>query len=96
MGGAETEVTDGTRTILLESANFDFLGIRRASQTLGLRSEAASRFGKRLDPELTVKALARACQLLEELAGGAAQPVYADNYPGKPDAKGDRARSCVR
>lgn len=87
MGGAETEVTDGTKTILLESANFNFLGIRRTSQMLGLRSEAGNRFGKRLDPELTVKALARACQLLEELAGGKARRVYADNYPGKPEPK---------
>jgi phenylalanyl-tRNA synthetase beta chain len=87
MGGAETEVTDGTKAILLESANFNFLSIRRTSQMLGLRSEAASRFGKRVDPELTVKALARACELLEQLAGGAARPVYADNYPGKPEPK---------
>lgn len=87
MGGAETEVTDGTKTILLESANFDFLAIRRTSQMLGLRSEAGSRFGKRVDPELTVKALARACQLLEQLAGGKARRVYADNYPGKPEPK---------
>ena len=87
MGGAETEVTDGTRTILLESANFNFLSIRRASQMLGLRSEAASRFGKRVDPELTVRALARACELLEQLAGGKARPVYADNYPGRPEPK---------
>lgn len=87
MGGAETEVTDATKTILLESANFNFLSIRRTSQILGLRSEAASRFGKRVDPELTVKALARACELLEQLAGGKARPVYADNYPGKPEPK---------
>ncbi len=87
MGGAETEVTNGTKTILLESANFNFLSIRRTSQMLGLRSEAASRFGKRVDPELTVKALARACELLEQLAGGKARPVYADNYPGKPEPK---------
>lgn len=84
MGGAETEVTDGTTTILLESANFHFLSTRRTSQMLGLRSEAGSRFGKQVDPELTVKALARACELLEQLAGGTARPVYADNYPGKP------------
>jgi phenylalanyl-tRNA synthetase beta chain len=87
MGGAETEVSEATSRILLESANFDFLSIRRTSQLLGLRSEAASRFGKRVDPELTVKALARACQLLEELAGGRARPVYCDNYPGRPEPK---------
>ncbi len=87
MGGAETEVSAGTTAILLESANFNFLSIRRTSQMLGLRSEAASRFGKQVDPELTVKALARACQLLAELSGGTARPVYADSYPGKPQPK---------
>ena len=87
MGGAETEVSDDTSTILLESANFNFLSIRRTSQMLGLRSEAASRFGKRVDPELTVKALARACELLEQWPGGKTRPVYGDNYPGKPEPK---------
>jgi phenylalanyl-tRNA synthetase beta chain len=87
MGGADTEVSDDTSTILLESANFNFLSIRRTSQMLGLRSEAASRFGKRVDPELTVKALTRACELLEQLAGGRTRPVYGDNYPGKPEPK---------
>ncbi len=84
MGGANTEVHDGTTTILLESANFNFLSIRRTSQMLRLSSEAASRFGKRVDPELTVKALARAGQLLAELAGGTVRPIYGDVYPGKP------------
>ncbi|MGE5602717.1 MAG: phenylalanine--tRNA ligase subunit beta [Nitrososphaerales archaeon] len=87
MGGAETEVSDNTSSILLESANFNFLSIRRTSQMLGLRSEAASRFGKRIDPELTIKALARACELLEQLAGGKTRPAYGDNYPGKPEPK---------
>ena len=54
---------------------------------LKLRSEAGSRFGKRVDPELTVKALARAGQLLDELAGGTVRPVYGDIYPGKPQPK---------
>jgi phenylalanyl-tRNA synthetase beta chain len=85
MGGAETEISEGTKNILLEAANFDFLGIRRTSQMLKLSSEAASRFGKRVDPELTVKALARAGQLLEELAGGAVRRQFGDVYPGKPE-----------
>jgi phenylalanyl-tRNA synthetase beta chain len=84
MGGANTEVNDGTTTVLLEAANFHFLSIRRTGQLLGLSSEASSRFGKGVDPELTVKALARAGQLLEELAGGAVHPAYGDCYPGKP------------
>ena len=90
MGGANTEVNDGTDTVLLESANFNFLSIRRTSQMLKLSSEAGSRFGKQVDPELTVKALARACQLLGELAGGTTRPVYGDVYPGKPQPRSHR------
>jgi phenylalanyl-tRNA synthetase beta chain len=86
MGGAETEIGAGTTNILLEAANFDFLSIRRTSQMLKLSSEAASRFGKRVDPELTVKALARAGQLLEQLAGGVVRRQFGDVYPGKPEA----------
>lgn len=84
MGGANTEVSEETTDVLLESANFSFLSIRRTSQMLKLSSEAANRFGKRVDPELTVKALDRACDLLAELAGGSPRPVYGDVYPGKP------------
>jgi len=87
MGGADTEVNTGTRTILLEAANFHFLSIRRTSQLLKLSSEAANRFGKQVDPELTVVALARAGQLLAELAGGKTRPVYGDLYPGRPQPK---------
>jgi phenylalanyl-tRNA synthetase beta chain len=91
MGGADTEVHDPTETglrtttaVLLEAANFNFLSIRRTSQLLKLSSEAGNRFGKRVDPELTVQALARACELLAVVAGGTARPVYGDVYPGRP------------
>ena len=50
MGGAETEVTDGTRTILLESANFHFVSIRKTTQALKLPSEASARFGRGVPP----------------------------------------------
>jgi phenylalanyl-tRNA synthetase beta chain len=83
MGGLESEVTEATTDILLEAANFDFLNNRRTSQMLGLKSEASIRFGKRIDPELTLKTLARAGQLMEQLAGGKVEPVYGDLYPGK-------------
>ena len=83
MGGLESEVTEQTVDVLLESANFDFINNRRTAKTLQLLSEASLRFGRRVDPELTVKALARACQLIEELAGGQAEPLYADLYPGR-------------
>ncbi|MGC8780971.1 MAG: phenylalanine--tRNA ligase subunit beta, partial [Anaerolineae bacterium] len=81
MGGANTEVNDGTTSVLLEAANFNFLSIRRTCQMLKLSSEAGNRFGKRVDPELTIAALARAGQLMAELAGGRVRPVYGDVYP---------------
>ena len=81
MGGLESEVAEDTTDVLLESANFLFTNIRRTSQMLKLTSEAAHRFGKQIDCELTVKALARACQLMEDLADGKVEPLYADLYP---------------
>ena len=83
MGGLESEITDATTDILLESANFNFLNIRRTSRLLGLMSDASQRFGRRVDPELTVKAAARAAYLMAELAGGHVAPVAGDLYPGR-------------
>ncbi len=83
MGGLESEVSEATNDILLESANFDFLNIRRTSRLLGLTSEASQRFGRRVDPELTVKAAARAAHLMAELGGGTVAPTIGDRYPGR-------------
>jgi phenylalanyl-tRNA synthetase beta chain len=82
MGGLESEVTEATTDVLLESANFYFLNVRRTSRLLGLTSDASQRFGRRVDPELTVKAAARAANLMAELAGGTVVPVIGDLYPG--------------
>jgi len=87
MGGLESEVTEDTGDVLLESANFDFINNRRTAQMLRLSSEASARFGRRVDPELTVKALARAGQLMAELAGGSVEPVYGDLYPGRAEPR---------
>lgn len=82
MGGLDSEVSDETQDILLEAANFDFLNIRRTSRKLGLDTEASVRFGRRVDPDLTVKAAARAAHLMAELGGGTVVPVIGDAYPG--------------
>lgn len=70
MGGSTSEVSTKTRTLLLESANFNGPSVRRTSRRLGLRSEASMRFEKGLDPMLCEKAINRACQLIEELEIG--------------------------
>lgn len=68
MGGENTEVSEKTKTILIESAIFDPVSIRYTANSLGLRSEASIRYGKGLNYEYTEKALARACHLLEKYA----------------------------
>jgi phenylalanyl-tRNA synthetase beta chain len=83
MGGADSEVIDPTTSILMESANFNNISIRRTSIKLNLRSEASSRFERGISPELAPRALRRATQLLLELAGGKAARGIADVYPGK-------------
>ena len=87
MGGAATEVTESTRHIFLESANFNFVNIRRTSQQLRLHSEAAQRFGRGVDPDLTIAALLRASRLMEAVGGGALHPEIADTYPAPPSPK---------
>jgi phenylalanyl-tRNA synthetase beta chain len=87
MGGADSEVIDPTTSILLESANFNNISIRRTSIKLNLRSEASSRFERGISPELAPIALRRATQLLLELAGGKAAKGIADVYPGKKEQK---------
>lgn len=69
MGGENTEVTDNTKDILIESAIFDGVSIRNTSNRLDLRSEASIRYGKGLSYEYTEKAIERACHLLEKYAG---------------------------
>jgi phenylalanyl-tRNA synthetase beta chain len=83
MGGANSEVSDATTDVLLESANFNPISIRRTSTTLKMRSEASTRFEKGLSPDLSAPAARRATRLMLELAGGTAARGLADAYPRK-------------
>lgn len=69
MGGENTEVTENTKDILIESAIFDPVSVRYTAAKLNLRSESSIRFGKGLSFEYTEKAIDRACYLLEKYAG---------------------------
>ena len=81
MGGGDSEVTEYTTNILLESANFEFLNNRRTSQVLKLRTEASERFGKQVDPEGTLPAALRAAELMVEHASGTLEKIAGDLYP---------------
>ncbi len=81
MGGAETEVTPQTRHILMESAHFNPLSIRRTARELGLRTESSYRFERFVDPNLVIVAQVRVCELIEQWTGVAAVAGVLDAYP---------------
>jgi phenylalanyl-tRNA synthetase beta chain len=85
MGGANSEVTEDTTSILLEAANFNPASIHYTGRELSLPSEACMRFERGIRPELTMPALRRATQLMLQLAGGKAARGVADVYPGKQE-----------
>ncbi|MBA7641778.1 Phenylalanine--tRNA ligase beta subunit [subsurface metagenome] len=87
MGGADSEVTEETTSILLEAANFNPASIHYTGRVLNLPSEACSRFERGIRPELALPALKRATQLILELGGGEAAKGWVDVYPGKLDRK---------
>jgi phenylalanyl-tRNA synthetase beta chain len=84
MGGAETEVSAKTTRVLLESANFDFLSIRKTMRALGFSSEASIRFSKGIHPELVRPAVERAAELMRCHAGATVCKGLADAYPAPP------------
>ncbi len=84
MGGAETEVSAATTNVLLESANFDFLNIRRTIKALNLPSEASMRFSRGIHPELVKPAAERAAELMRQHAGATVCRGIVDVYPARP------------
>src|SRR5579885_2808805 len=81
MGGAETEVHAGTRSILLESATFEGINNRRTAQKLKLPSEASRRFTRGVPAMLNPIAARRAAELMRRCAGGNIVPGMIDTYP---------------
>ena len=71
MGGANSEITDNTTSIIIEAANFDAPTVRKTTERLGLRTEASIRFEKCLDPELTTVALKRIMEIISEVCPAA-------------------------
>ena len=83
MGGANSEVTEETTSILLESASFNPRSIHYTGRTLDMPSEACMRFERGISPEITMPAIKRATQLMVELGGGQVARGIVDVYPGK-------------
>ncbi|HEX4075703.1 MAG TPA: phenylalanine--tRNA ligase subunit beta, partial [Candidatus Acidoferrales bacterium] len=83
MGGAESEIGFGSRNILIESACFDAISVRRTSKALGLRTEASYRFERGADAEMAELASRRAAELIQQVAGGELLAGVVDVYPGR-------------
>lgn len=86
MGGANTEVSKSTKTIVLEAANFDAINNRKTSKILNLRTEASTRFEKNLEITLPLPVIKRAVKLLQEISGGktASEVIDIQSKPFKP------------
>lgn len=83
MGGLNSEVKEDTEMILLESAYFNPVSIRKTSRELGMGTDAAYRFERGIDPEGVIRALNRAARLMAELSGGTVCKGVIDQYPQK-------------
>ena len=83
MGGYDSEITETTADVLLESAYFNPSSIRATAKALGISTEASYRFERGADPGAVLAALDRAAQLIAELAGGSICKGVVDVYPGE-------------
>jgi phenylalanyl-tRNA synthetase beta chain len=81
MGGAGSEIGFASRNLLIESAWFDPISVRRTSKALGLRTEASYRFERGADPEMAELASRRAAKLIQQLGGGEILSGVVDVYP---------------
>jgi phenylalanyl-tRNA synthetase beta chain len=100
IGGEDSEVTDRSTNILIESAHFDPTSILLTSKRLGVRTEASGRFERGVDPGGTSFAAARAARLMNELAGGRVAVGEIDVYPARItpvriDLRCGRARDII-
>ena len=85
MGGENSEITENTKMVLFESANFNGTSIRRTAAALNMRTDASAHYEKGLDPYLTMRAVNRACELVELLGAGEVVDGIVDVFPNPPE-----------
>ncbi len=83
MGGANSEISISTNTVLLEAAYFSPVSVRKTAKRLGISTDASFRFERGIDPNITVEASERAANLIAELSGGVVVSGLIDIYPQK-------------
>ena len=100
MGGASSEIRDETKTVVIESANFNGTSVRKTAARLGMRTDASSRFEKGLDPMATLPAVQRACELIEllgagEVVDGIVDVIAADRFPVTMQLEAERINALL-
>lgn len=81
MGGKNSQVSEATRNLVLESACFDPVSVRKSSKKYGLRTDSSIRFERKVDIEGVIEAQSRAALLIQEIAGGEIRQGRIDRYP---------------
>ncbi|MCB0422054.1 MAG: phenylalanine--tRNA ligase subunit beta [Bdellovibrionales bacterium] len=81
VGGLNSGVTEKTSTIFLEAAHFTTQAVRKTARKFKIDTESGFRFARGTDPEAVVRVMNRACQLIEQVAGGEVCETYIDHYP---------------
>jgi len=87
MGGGNSEIHEGTKTVLLESAYFEPVGIRKTSKALALQTDASYRFERGIDPNITLVAAERCAAIIADIAGGTIVDGYIDEHPNNTKPK---------
>jgi phenylalanyl-tRNA synthetase beta chain len=83
MGGLNSEISENTKTVFLESAYFEPIGVRKTSRVLSLQTDSSYRFERGIDPEITYAAARRCAELIIDLASGEISKGHIDNHPVK-------------
>ncbi len=85
IGGAETEISDDTRNVLLEAANWNFINIRRSMQSQKVITDAGIRFSRGVHPSQAILGVKRGIELMRQTGGGAVAQGVIDEYPLQPE-----------
>jgi phenylalanyl-tRNA synthetase beta chain len=85
MGGADTEITESTTTVLLEAAAWNFINIRKTQQAQKLFTEAGTRFSRNIHPSRAILGSSRGIELMRQFGGGQVAKGVIDMYPQKPE-----------
>ncbi len=85
IGGADTEISASTKTVLLEAANWNFINVRRSMQAQKLQTDAGIRFSRGVHPSWAIRGVQRGIELMRQSSGGKVAQGIIDDYPLPPD-----------